>query len=208
MNKIEFLTRLKNNLEKNGLPKEDTDDALNYYEEIFMDAGFGRDDATAESLGSPEAVAEAILKENGIEINNINDFTKSTNVQQNVTIVQKSSSDTVLKIILLILAFPIWFPIITVIFALLIALFAVIFSLGIAFVATSIAMLFSGIWILFETPALALMGIGAGLVGCGITFFILRGLFRVIMPASVKLFKKFFNTLRNFFKKGDKKYEQ
>lgn len=204
MNKIEFLTRLKNSLEKNGLPQEDTNDALNYYEEIFMDAGFGRDDETAESLGSPEAVAEGILRENGIEINNINDFTKSTNVQQNVTIVQKSSSDTALKIVLLILAFPIWFPIVVVIFSLLIALFALIFGLGIAFVATSIAMLFSGIMILFESPALALMGIGAGLVGCGVTFFILRGL----VPASLKLFKKFFNALRGIFKKGDKKYEQ
>lgn len=200
MNKIEFLTRLKNSLEKNGLPQEDMDDALNYYEEIFMDAGFGRDDETAESLGSPEVIAEGILRENGIEINNINDFTKSTNVQQNVTIVQKSSSDTALKIVLLILAFPIWFPIVVVIFSLLIALFAVIFGLGIAFVATSIAMLFSGIMILFESPALALMGIGIGLVGCGITFFILCGL----VPASLKLFKKFFSALKGMFKKGDK----
>ena len=112
MNKIEFLTRLKNSLEKNGLSKEDTDDALNYYEEIFMDAGFGKDAETAESLGSPEMVAEGILRENGIEINRNDGFTNSTNIQQNIPVQKKSSSDTALKIILLVISFPIWLPLV------------------------------------------------------------------------------------------------
>lgn len=207
MNKIEFLTRLKNSLEKNGLSKEDTDDALNYYEEIFMDAGFGKDAETAESLGSPEMVAEGILRENGIEINRNDGFTNSTNIQQNIPVQKKSSSDTALKIILLVISFPIWLPVVVTVFALLFAFFVVIMALGFAFVVSSIAVLVSGIQILFESPALALMGLGAGLVGCGITFFIVRSIFTFFAPTFVKLVKKLFGAVKRIFVKEDKKYE-
>ena len=44
MNKLEFLTRLRNSLERGGMPVEDINDALTYYEEVFMDAGFGKEE--------------------------------------------------------------------------------------------------------------------------------------------------------------------
>ena len=40
MNKREFLTKMRNRLEQFGLPHDDINDALSYYEEIFLDAGF------------------------------------------------------------------------------------------------------------------------------------------------------------------------
>ncbi|MCR5020940.1 DUF1700 domain-containing protein [Ruminococcus sp.] len=66
MNRLEFLTSLRYNLEKGGLPREDIEDALSYYEEIFLDAGYGSDEQTAQTLGDPETLAKEILVENGI----------------------------------------------------------------------------------------------------------------------------------------------
>ena len=53
MNKLEFLTRLRNSLERGGMPVEDINDALTYYEEVFMDAGFGKEEETAASEYTP-----------------------------------------------------------------------------------------------------------------------------------------------------------
>lgn len=66
MNRLEFLTRLRNTLEHGGLPQNDIDDALTYYEEVFLDAGFGKDEETSQSLGSPEEIAKGILADSGI----------------------------------------------------------------------------------------------------------------------------------------------
>lgn len=66
MNRLEFLTRLRNTLEQGGLPQNDIDDALTYYEEVFLDAGFGKDEETSQSLGSPEEIANGILADSGI----------------------------------------------------------------------------------------------------------------------------------------------
>lgn len=68
MNRLEFLTSLRYSLEQGGLPHEDIEDALSYYEEIFLDSGYGSDEQTASSLGSPEALAREILIENGIHV--------------------------------------------------------------------------------------------------------------------------------------------
>lgn len=66
MNRLEFLTSLRYSLEKGGLPQADIEDALSYYEEIFLDSGYGSDEQTAKSLGSPEELAREILLDNGI----------------------------------------------------------------------------------------------------------------------------------------------
>ena len=66
MNKLEFLTRMRNKLESGGLPAEDINDALTYYEEVFLDAGFGKEEETAASIGLPEDIAADILRESGI----------------------------------------------------------------------------------------------------------------------------------------------
>lgn len=66
MNRLEFLTQLRYTLEKGGLPQNDIEDALTYYEEIFLDAGYGKDEETVASLGSPEEIARGILQESGI----------------------------------------------------------------------------------------------------------------------------------------------
>ena len=63
MNKLEFLLELSRALE--GLPKEEIDEKLGFYNEIIDDKiedGMSEEDAIAE-IGSPEAIAMEIIAE-------------------------------------------------------------------------------------------------------------------------------------------------
>ena len=222
MNKLEYLTRLRTFLERNGLPEEDINDALTYYEEVFMDAGFGKDAETAEALGSPETVGENILKESGIQPNSFSNFnsgfnnsnTNFTNCgpQQNQNIYAnqyynqydgKSGSNTVLKLIIAILSFPLWFPILITVLALMIAFVCVAFSLLIALIAVSVALVFGGLTMLAEIPSLACMLLGGGLVASGLSLLICKKTFGAAASMTVGLFRKFVSWLRGIFKKGE-----
>ena len=60
MSRTEFMNQLKNLLW--DIPKEEREEALNYYEDYFDDAGADHEAQVIEALGSPEKVA-AIIKE-------------------------------------------------------------------------------------------------------------------------------------------------
>ena len=65
MKRQEFLDALKERL--NRLPSEELENALDYYNEIFLDAGEENEEQTAESLGSIDNIARQIYNENGID---------------------------------------------------------------------------------------------------------------------------------------------
>ena len=65
MKRQDFLDALRARL--NRLPAEELEDALDYYNEIFLDAGEENEEETAESLGSIDDIARQIYAENGIE---------------------------------------------------------------------------------------------------------------------------------------------
>lgn len=60
MSQFEFMSRLRRCLA--GLPEEEIDRAVEYYEDYFADAGMGDEEVIAK-LGSPEKIAENIRKE-------------------------------------------------------------------------------------------------------------------------------------------------
>lgn len=60
MSQFEFISRLRRALA--GLPEEEIDRAVEYYEDYFADAGVSDEEVT-EKLGEPEAIAETIRKE-------------------------------------------------------------------------------------------------------------------------------------------------
>lgn len=218
MNKLEYLTRLRSFLQRYGLPEEDINDALTYYEEVFMDAGFGKDAETAESLGSPEELAAGILRESGIQVGSVNDaptvgfnqqsgYTNCGNQQYDNRNKGNSGSNTVLKVIIAVLSFPLWFPVLIVLLSVLLVIFCLFFGLLIAFVSLSVSLVLGGFSIIAEIPQLALMMLGGGFAACSVSFLICRGLFRLIAPAFVKLVRKFVGWLRGIFVKGEKSYE-
>lgn len=61
MNRLEFMRRLAELLE--DIPAQERSEALRFYNGYFYDAGEENEQQVIESLGSPEAVAEAIRRE-------------------------------------------------------------------------------------------------------------------------------------------------
>jgi len=60
MNRLEYLTQLRRSLEDGGLAEDEINDAMGFYEEIFLDAGTAHEAETAANLGSPEELANKI----------------------------------------------------------------------------------------------------------------------------------------------------
>lgn len=66
MNRLEYLTQLRRSLEDGGLAEDEINDAMGFYEEIFLDTGAAHEAETAANLGSPEELANKILQDSGI----------------------------------------------------------------------------------------------------------------------------------------------
>lgn len=56
MNRLEYLTQLRRLLEDGGLAEDEINDAMGFYEEIFLDAGAAHEAETAANLGSPKSL--------------------------------------------------------------------------------------------------------------------------------------------------------
>ena len=63
MTKLEFIAALRAKLHM--LSKEEREDAVQFYEEYFDEAGPENEQAVIDELGSPDAVAEKILSGEG-----------------------------------------------------------------------------------------------------------------------------------------------
>ena len=289
MNRLEYLTSLRYNLEKGGLPQSDIEDALSYYEEIFLDSGYGSDEQTANSLGTPEELAREILIDSGIHVDGDAEFAvgeviknpkaehaqdiefeevgKETDTQNangantgynynynynygapntgaqkgsgfydsfnsardnfkdsmhsaynyardgfnnfrssdigssiNSTFSAPNNSSrnkTALKIIIIVLTFPIWISILATVFSLVISAIALIFSLVVGIAATAFGLLIGGAIEVFTNPPEGIMMLGAGLVITGLCIRFGRPLVRL----SVDLCKKMISGVKNLWNK-------
>lgn len=200
MNKLEFLTKMRNRLEKFGLPQDDINDALSYYEEVFLDAGFGKEEATAAELGDPEEIADGILRDSGIHTAAAENYPQNySGAQQNTGTNPKSKENFWLKIIILVLTSPVWCPLVM-------AVFAVLFSLlvaGIAIVASlifsGIALIIGGVPLLIDVPPVGLLTVGVGLMITGLFIIIGKPLLKKLVPACGSLIRRFVDWLRGLF---------
>ncbi|MBO4864315.1 MAG: DUF1700 domain-containing protein [Eubacterium sp.] len=134
MNKIQFMSELSRKLRR--LPKDEFDDAMNYYNEYFLDAGLDDNTDVIPIVGTPEEVSKRILDEC------VDRQIEKVKTEGGV----KNSSRAIWLVILGIFAAPIAFPVA-------IALFAVFFSLIVAAFAVLISLIVAG-------AAIALGGIG------------------------------------------------
>ena len=222
MNKLEFLTRLRNRLENGGMPADDINDALTYYEEVFLDAGFGKEEETAASLGSPENIAVDLLRESGLNVDPAPSMPpQMNNPQPNFgqfayqgayaaaaqPVKQKSTGFTAAMVILAIFSSPIWIPLLIAVAAVLFSLIIAAISIVFALFASAIGMLFAGFFCLFEAPAIGLMFLGISLFLGGLIILITKPVFSAVIPAFGNAIKKFFNWLMGLFKKGEKTNE-
>ena len=133
MYKNEFLTELRNRLQ--GLPQDDLDNRINFYEEMIndrMDEGKSEEEAVAE-IGSVDEVVTQIASETPLL----------------KLVKEKAKPKRALKvweIILIILGFPLWFPLLITAFVLCLVayiliwtLVIVVYSVELSFIVSSLA---------------------------------------------------------------------
>ncbi len=83
MTASEFLQQLEQNLQ--GLQAEERESAMAYYHEYFEEAGEEHEAEAVQNLGSPQSVAERIIRENGDE--------STFSPEENITVEDKKSAD-------------------------------------------------------------------------------------------------------------------
>ena len=168
MNKQEFLSRLQ--LALSGLPWEDIEERLAFYGEMIDDRvedGLTEEAAVAE-IGPIEDIVPQILSE--IPLQKL--------VKERI---RPKRRLPVWEIVLLILGFPVWFPLLMAAFAVVLSLFIVLWSLivslwavEVSFAAGGLAGLAAGVVLLCQGDAargLFLMGSGIALAGLSVVLF-------------------------------------
>jgi len=152
MNRIEFMNELKHKLRR--LPFEEAQNAINYYEEYFDEAGPENEAQTIAQLGSPSDVASKIIGEYAI-----------TAAEPAPT--EKKKSNVLLITLLAVFASPIAFPIAISILAILFSVGVVFFSLfitGVALLPAGIVTVFLGFWSFSHGFSTGLFYLGSGVL--------------------------------------------
>lgn len=199
MNRTEFIEKLKNLL--SDIPEGEREEALNYYEAYFDDAGAENEEEVVRSLGSPEKVAKTIhdglndsagvqgeFSENGyagygeLEKDEVVTYGTARKQKFSEKIKQKSNGGMILLLILAIFALPILGPVIIgiglALFGVLVTAAVVLFALvivGIVLLVAGATIFAAAIGCLFVTPAVAAMlfGLSLLLIGIGILVTVL-----------------------------------
>lgn len=194
MNKESFMQELARLL--GDISPQERQEALNFYEEYFHDAGPEKEQEVLKELGSPMQVAAKIKEgldatigvengpdaaENGAAWGMENNSGGAAYTPQE-TVKKRSAWKTIGLVFLLICASPLLIAFASVILSLLIAWFSVLISLIAAFGAAAltcilcgIAFVVMGFTCMFSFPYVCLIMAGSGLIctGIGILFMML-----------------------------------
>lgn len=129
MTKIEFSERLKQTLVGRGLPREEAAKSVEFYLEMIDDRvedGMNEEEAVA-ALGSIEDIAEQILY----------DLPLGVLVKSKIKNKKEKNGNPALIIVLAILGFPIWFPLMITVLAAIFSVYIIIWSLILAVLPSS-----------------------------------------------------------------------
>ncbi len=182
MNKAAYLKELDKRLKY--IPKEDREDAIEYYTELMSDMGLDEAEDVEASLGSAKVAAKKILDE--CTNKHIEAYEEKKTLKGHATVVWLS--------ILGALSLPVSLPLAAAILVLAIALVIVIVALLIVFAAVSFALVISGLagfvimWMAPGVQKLAVLGYGLCALGAGSLMGF--GLFVLIRQIFRKIFKK------------------
>ena len=161
MNKYEFLGALRERLR--GLPPGDIEKSLDYYAELIADRiedGMSEQEAVA-AMGSIDEIVSQILEDTPLP----------KLVKEKV---RPKRALRTWEILLIVLGFPLWFPLLITFGALIISLFASIGAVIVSVFATSVALGACALALLLVSPfcfasggALGMILIGAALICAG-----------------------------------------
>lgn len=168
MNKQEFLSRLEAALA--GLPRKERAERLAFYGESIddrMETGLTEEAAVAQ-LGSVEEIASQILSDSPLSDPVVGKMPSRPGMQ-------------IWEILLLVLGFPLWFPLLTAAFVLLLSGYLVLWSLILCLWAVELSLLVSGLGAFFAgllslfrgdlSKGLLLIGAGLILAGFSVILF-------------------------------------
>lgn len=166
MTRTEYLAKLHKYLKK--LPKQDYDEAMDYFTEYFDEAGPENEAQVIADLGNPKEAAHEILSNLLGKRMGEADRSASKNTQNILWIA-----------LLAILALPVALPLLIVILVLLLTLVIVIFVLLLTLATLSLASLVTGFALLWESltqltfdlPALAI-GLGSSFLSIGLAILL------------------------------------
>lgn len=209
MDKYEFISRLENAL--SSLSDDEKSSALNYYKELFEDAGGDKAQELISNLGSPENIAESIIRESGM-VSAASEF--SDNSVENHTSPQtegvpqhkekKRSGTTVLLIVLLlIVTFPLWIGFVAAAAAILFALIVVAFALLIAVGIAGVALFGTGITTIFTSVGVGILLLGLGMLVIGLLIVLLVPLCKCVLKLCSWLVNGFVKLVRSIFCKRE-----
>lgn len=169
MTRKEYMEQLKKYLKR--LPKEDYDNAIEYFSEYFDEAGPENEQQVMEELGEPKEAARELL------LNLLQETTTPSSEKK-----KRSPGKIILLAFLVLCASPVSLALLTgalgVLFAVVVVIASVIFSLGVTCVATvagGIMIAGFGATLIFKSVAAACMMIGGGflMAGAGILIGVL-----------------------------------
>ena len=170
MNKQEFLEELRKAL--SGVPQDDVEERLSFYGEMIddrMEEGASEEEAV-DGIGPVEDVAAQMISE--IPLTKI--------VREKITPKRSLRGG---EILLIVLGFPLWFPLLIAFFAVCLALYIVLWALDIALWAVWIAlgacalagMVAMVVYFIQGVPVPAVAALGCALFCAGIAIFLFRG---------------------------------
>lgn len=214
MTREEFISELREKLSR--LPKSELDDALNYYNELFLDAG-ADEELTAASLGPIDELARQIYVDNGIDPDGKAEFLMEEYIDPNKQYGQaerggplpiqqqgapryrqpKGININISKLLLAIVLFPLWFPILMVCLALTIVFVAVCFALEFVLIVVGVALIIGGIGTVSYVPPLGICYIGVGLILTGIFTLTAGRLVKGIFRGAVRCLNNIVNRAHN-----------
>lgn len=179
MNKTEFLKDLDRRLR--GIPKEDREDALRYYEELIVDMEITDDEDVTARLGQSKDVAKGIIDETTVKY--AEEVAESKKV--------KGSGTVIWLTIFGILSAPVSLPLAICMFAVVLVLVIALFVVYISLFATALCMVLAGIYVFgaaFFVPGfmskVAWSGVGLFSAGLGILLgYGMIALMRLIVKA-------------------------
>ena len=199
MNKGAFLYRLKERL--SGLPQDDIEERIMYYGEIIdhrIAEGMSEEAAVA-SLGSMEDISSYVMSE--IPLNRF--------VMRRVGSESRMSGG---KLLLILLTFPLWFPLITVAAALIFSVYVTICALILSCYAVGLALAVASVMSLPAAVLLMLVGkfsggiflLGAGMIIGGVTL-IMFAISRKLSRGLIGVTRRFAIWVKSLFvkKEGD-----
>ncbi|MBR6038948.1 MAG: DUF1700 domain-containing protein [Clostridia bacterium] len=193
MLKQEFLNALRENL--SGLPQADIEERLTFYGEMIddrMEEGLSEEQAV-EAIGPVDEVVSQILEETPL----------SKIVKEKIRPKRRMRA---WEIVLLILGFPLWFPLSVAAFVLILVFYIVLWvlviclwAIEIAFWACALACLVGAVG-LFVTkqPIPALGAIGAAMILAGLSIFLFFAC-KAATVGTAKLAKKIVHGIKRLF---------